>query len=88
MNEAKFDVQISSIQTAYCPQGSISLTHTVTRDEDNLRHIPTPSPYNNSTLKTEYFASHNLGFDGIEFTDRFTATICYPTPNDLSLIHI
>ena len=82
LNEAEFDVQISSIQNAYCPQGAIILTHTVTRDEDNLRHIPTPSPYNNSALKTEYFASHNLGFGGIEVTDRFTATICYPTPND------
>ena len=82
LNEEEFDVQISSIQTAYCPQGSISLTHTVTRDEENLKYLPSPTPYNYSTLQTDYFASHNLGFGGIEVTDRFTATICYPTPND------
>ena len=82
LNEEEFDVQISSIQTAYCPQGSISLTHTVTRDEENLKYLPSPTPYNHSTLQTDYFASHNLGFGGIEVTDRFTATICYPTPND------
>jgi len=82
LNEEEFDVQISSIQTAYCPQGSISLTHTVIRDEENLKYVPSPTPYNHSTLQTDYFASHNLGFGGIEVTDRFTATICYPTPND------
>ena len=44
LNEEEFDIQISSIQTAYCPQGSVNLTHIVTRDEGNLKYIPTPSP--------------------------------------------
>ena len=26
--------------------------------------------------------SHALGFGGIEITETFTATICYPTPED------
>tara|TARA_B100002052_G_scaffold37093_1_gene29166 strand:+ start:18832 stop:20634 length:1803 start_codon:yes stop_codon:yes gene_type:complete len=82
LNQEEFDVQISSIQTASCPQGSLTLTHTVTRDEDNLKYVPSPPPYNHSTLQTDYFASHNLGFGGIELSDRFSATICYPTPND------
>ena len=68
LNEEEFDVQISSIQTASCPQGSLNLTHTVTRDEENLKYVPSPTPYNHSTLQTDYFASHNLGFGAVSYT--------------------
>ena len=33
-------------------------------------------------MKTDYFASHDLGFGGLRITDRYSATICYPTPED------
>ncbi len=82
MAQEEFDIQINSIQSTNCPLGSLNLTHTVTRNEDNLKYIPSPPPYNYSDLKTEYFVSHNLGFGGIEVSDRYSATICYPTPND------
>ena len=82
LEEEQFNITVSSVPAANCPSGSRIFTHNVSREADTLRYVPDPEPYNYSDLKTDYFASHGLGFGGIRITDRFTATICYPTPED------
>ena len=39
-------------------------------------------PANISDLSTNYYQVNDIGFGGIVITDRFSATICYPTPDD------
>ena len=39
-------------------------------------------PANRTDLVTEYYQVNDIGFGGIVITDRFSATICYPTPDD------
>tara|TARA_Y100001936_G_scaffold38534_1_gene36738 strand:- start:556 stop:2358 length:1803 start_codon:yes stop_codon:yes gene_type:complete len=39
-------------------------------------------PSNQNDLKTAYYQVNDIGFGGLEITDRYTATICYPTAND------
>ena len=40
------------------------------------------SPSNSSNLATDYYHIADIGFGGIEITERYSATICYPTPDD------
>ena len=82
LEEEQFNITVSSVPAANCPSGSRNFTHNVSREANTLRYVPDPEPYNYSDLKTDYFASHDLGFGGMRITDRFTATICYPTPED------
>ena len=82
LEEEQFNITVSSVPAANCPSGSRIFTHNVSREANTLRYVPDPEPYNYSDLKTDYFASHDLGFGGMRITDRFTATICYPTPED------
>ena len=82
LEEEQFNITVSSVPAANCPSGSRIFTHNVSREANTLRYAPDPEPYNYSDLKTDYFASHDLGFGGIRITDRFTATTCYPTPED------
>ena len=82
LEEEQFNITVSSVPSATCPSGSRTYTHIVSREENTLRYAPDPEPYNYSDLKTNYFASHDLGFGGLQITDRYTATICYPTPDD------
>jgi hypothetical protein len=39
-------------------------------------------PANRTDLATEYYQVNDIGFGGIVISDRFSATICYPTPDD------
>ena len=39
-------------------------------------------PDNSEKLRTEFFQVNDIGFGGIIITETFSATICYPTPND------
>jgi len=41
-----------------------------------------PIPINNLNQKTNYYSNLDIGFGGLELSDRYTATICYPTPED------
>lgn len=81
-NNVDHTITVTSIGSSACPNGSRTLTHSVSKDEDILKFNPTTRPYNLDALSTNYFASHNLGFGGISITERYTATICYPTPED------
>ena len=82
LDEEQFNITVTTITSASCPAGSKTLTHSASREETTLRYIPDPEPYNYVNLRTDYFAAHDLGFGGMRITDRFTATICYPTPED------
>ena len=82
LNEEQFYLSINTIPSINCPSGSLDLIHNVSRDEASLKYVPSPEPFNYAELKTDYFASHNLGFGGISIVDRYSATICYPTPED------
>ena len=82
LNEEQFNLSVNTIPSINCPSGSLDLTHSVSRDEASLKYVPSPEPYNYAELKTDYFASHDLGFGGLRITDRYSATICYPTPED------
>ena len=84
-NNVMHNISISTIANSFCPNGTINLTHNVSKNNDILKFNPSPPPYNFGELNTPYFASHGLGFGGIELTDRFSATICYPTPEDCQL---
>ena len=52
----------------------------VTRNQTAF--IPNPDPSNISYLSSPYFSAHDIGFGGIEITERYSATVCYPTEND------
>ena len=52
----------------------------VTRNQ--TKFTPNPDPSNISYLNTPYFSAHDIGLGGIEITDRYSATVCYPTEND------
>ena len=84
-NGVVHNISISTIANSSCPYGSINLAHNVSKNDDILKFNPSPAPYNFGELNTPYFASHGLGFGGIELTDRFSATICYPTPEDCQI---
>tara|TARA_X000000368_G_C23049776_1_gene720818 strand:- start:989 stop:2791 length:1803 start_codon:yes stop_codon:yes gene_type:complete len=61
-----------------CPSKTISRDILVQKYPTQYSVIPN----NTVDLETPYFQINDIGFGGIEITDRFTATICYPTEND------
>ena len=60
--------------------GSQNFTLNVTRNQTEF--IPDPEPSNIPYLSSPYFNAHDIGFGGIEISDRYSATVCYPTEND------
>lgn len=60
--------------------GSQTLNLNVTRKPTQF--VPIPDPNNIPFLSSQYFSAHDLGFGGIEMTERYSATVCYPTAND------
>jgi len=72
------DFTVNSIPSLSCPQGFIT-------QQINVSKYPTAydlNPLNIDSLSTDSFQINDIGFGGIVITDRFSATICYPTPND------
>ena len=82
LDEEEFFIDISTVETIDCPNRTQRKIHKVSRDVNALQFLPSPTPFNYRELKSDFFASHNIGFGGIEITDRFTSVICYPTPAD------
>ena len=82
LDEEEFFIDISTVETVDCPNRTQRKIHKVSRDVNALQFLPSPTPFNYRELKSDFFASHNIGFGGIEITDRFTSVICYPTPAD------
>ena len=60
--------------------GSQNFTLNVTRKQTAF--TPNPEPSNIAYLSSAYFSAHDIGFGGIEITERYSATVCYPTEND------
>ena len=73
-----FQLKVSTINSTDCPESNKDFNLQI--DKYPLKHSLYPS--NEMSLKTNYFEVNDIGFDGIIISDRFTATICYPTPND------
>ena len=72
------DFTVNSIPSLSCPEGFIT-------QQINVSKYPTAydlTPLNINSLSTDSFQINDIGFGGIVITDRFSATICYPTPND------
>ena len=73
-----YTLTINSISDANCPAGQknieLSVKKLLTKFDAN------PSNINN--LATDYYHIADIGFGGIEITERYSATICYPTPDD------
>ena len=75
---ASVSLQVESIPTSDCPNGSREVNF-------NIRKYPTEFlavPDNPEDLDSRLFQVNDIGFGGIIITERFTATICYPTPED------
>jgi hypothetical protein len=77
-----FSFGVRTANTTVKPEcaGSQNFAFNVTRNQTEF--IPNPEPSNISYLSSLYFSAHDIGFGGIEITDRYSATVCYPTEND------
>jgi hypothetical protein len=73
-----FVIDISTITSEDCQLKTKSIPLRVTKNPTKYEAIPE----NKVNLKTNFFQVNDIGFGGIVITDRYSATICYPTPND------
>ena len=82
VNSKDFTFNVSAIRNTSKPEctGSKTLMLNVARHQTQF--IPDPEPSNIPYLSTPFFTAHDVGFGGIEITDRYSATVCYPTEND------
>ena len=72
------EVLVETNATAMCPSGSKILQIQVKKYETKYNL----NPININDLKSSFFQISDIGFDGIIIRDRYSANICYPTPND------
>ena len=77
-NQENFILKVSSIQNADCPMEVNELNLSVVKYPTKYNLIPD----NIDKLKTNFYQVSDIGFDGIIIKDTFSATECYPTPND------
>ena len=77
-NQENFILKVSSIQDADCPMVVNELNLSVVKYPTKYNLIPE----NIDKLKTNFYQISDIGFDGIIIKDTFSATECYPTPND------
>ena len=77
-NQENFILKVSSIQNADCPMEVNELNLSVVKYPTKYNLIPE----NIDKLKTNFYQVSDIGFDGIIIKDTFSATECYPTPND------
>ena len=73
-----FQLNISSITNLNCPEANKNFDLQINRYPTQYNLIPT----NTNDLKTNIYEIGDIGFGGIVINDTFSATICYPTPND------
>ena len=78
LEQELFNFSVSSIPTSTCPSGQKDIELLVSHSDSKYLAIPD----NNSQLKTSYYHSADLGFGGLVINERYSATICYPTPDD------
>ena len=77
-NSENFDLILSTIPTGNCMSASKIISMTVNKFPTQYDAFPANIP----DLSTNYYKVNDIGFGGIVITDRFSATICYPTAND------
>ncbi len=73
-----FELNISTNPNTNCPKSARNFNLQVDKHPTQYELIPT----NISDLKTDIYEIGDIGFGGIVINDTFSATICYPTPND------
>ena len=73
-----FQMVVETISTPICPGASKTIPLLVNKFETKYSLVPT----NIGDLDSNLYKVADIGFDGIIIKDRFSATICYPTPND------
>ena len=83
--EATSDITltVSTIPSSNCPAGFKNIRFSIQR-------YPTDflvEPRNPANLNTRVFQVNDIGFGGLVISDRYTATICYPTPDDCESIN-
>ena len=78
----EFALNISAVSNSAQPRclGSKTLVLDVTRNQTEF--IPNPDPTNIPYLATSTYSIHDIGLGGIEISQRYSATVCYPTDND------
>ena len=77
-NSENFDLFLSTIPTGNCMSASKIISMTVNKFPTQYDAFPANIP----DLSSNYYKVNDIGFGGIVITDRFSATICYPTAND------
>jgi hypothetical protein len=78
----EFSFSIAPINTNVKPECNASTNFTLNVARNETEFIPNPDPSNISYLSSPHFSVHDIGLGGIEITDRYSATVCYPTEND------
>ena len=73
-----FQLNISTISNESCPEAERTFNLQVDKYPTQYNLIPS----NISDTKTDLYEVENIGLGGIIITDTYSATICYPTPND------
>jgi len=77
-DQENFRLKISTLQSNSCPSFQHYVNLTVNKYPTKYSLIPE----NIGELKSNLFEVSDIGFDGIIINDTFSATVCYPTPND------
>ena len=78
LTTANFQLNISTVSSVDCPAAEKSFNLQVDKYPTQYALVPD----NIIDLKTDIYEVSDIGFGGIIITDTFSATICYPTPND------
>jgi len=73
-----YEINFITIPASNCPLASKKVSMIVNKSPTQFEVIPE----NIQNLATEYYQVNDIGFGGIVISDRYSATICYPTPND------
>jgi len=73
-----YDLNFKTIPHSNCKAASKSISILVKKYPTQYEAIPE----NISNLSTENYQVNDIGFGGIVINDRYSATVCYPTPND------
>ena len=73
-----YEINFITIPASNCPLASKKVSMIVNKSPTQFEAIPE----NIQNLATEYYQVNDIGFGGIVISDRYSATICYPTPND------
>ena len=71
-------LKVSTIASSSCPETNKLFDLKINKYPLQYSLLPD----NSEKLRTEFFQVNDIGFGGIIITETFSATICYPTPND------